>query len=58
MDAGKHYIVKMRDGTVTAREKTGLQEKIRVCLGNGCFIAGTLVTTRLGENSNRWLCTV
>ena len=48
MDAGKHYIVKMRDGTVTAIEKTGLPEKIRVCLGNGCFIAGTLVTTRLG----------
>ena len=48
MDAGKHYIVKMRDGTVTAVEKTGLPEKIRVCLGNGCFIAGTLVTTRSG----------
>ena len=48
MDAGKHYIVKMRDGTVTAIEKTGLPEKIRVCLGNGCFIAGTLVTTRSG----------
>ena len=38
----------MRDGTVTAVEKTGLPEKIRVCLGNGCFIAGTLVTTRSG----------
>ena len=38
----------MRDGTVTAIEKTGLPEKIRVCLGNGCFIAGTLVTTRSG----------
>ena len=48
MDAGKHYIVKMRDGTVTAIEKTGLPEKIRVCLGNGCFIAGTLVTTKSG----------
>ena len=48
MDAGKHYIVKMREGTVTAIEKTGLPEKIRVCLGNGCFIAGTLVTTRSG----------
>ena len=48
MDAGKHYIVKMRDGTVTAIEKTGLPEKIRVCLGNGCFIAGTLVTTNSG----------
>ena len=48
MDAGKHYIVKMRDGTVTAIEKTGLPEKIGMCLGNGCFIAGTLVTTRLG----------
>ena len=48
MDAGKHYIVKMRDGTVTAIEKTGLPKKIRVCLGNGCFIAGTLVTTRSG----------
>ena len=48
MDAGKHYIVKMRDGTVTAVEKTGLPEKIGMCLGNGCFIAGTLVTTRSG----------
>ena len=48
MEAGKHYIVKMREGTVTAIEKTGLPEKIRVCLGNGCFIAGTLVTTRSG----------
>ena len=48
MDAGKHYIVKMRDGTVTAIEKTGLPEKIGMCLGNGCFIAGTLVTTRSG----------
>lgn len=48
MDAGKHYIVKMRDGTVTAIEKTGLPEKIRVCLGNGCFIAGTSVTTNSG----------
>ena len=48
MDAGKHYIVKMRDGTVTAIEKTVLPEKIGMCLGNGCFIAGTLVTTRSG----------
>ena len=48
MDAGKHYIVKMRDGTVTAIEKTGLPEKIGMCLGNGCFIAGTLVTTKSG----------
>ena len=48
MDAGKHYIVKMRDGTVTAIEKTGLPEKIGMCLGNGCFIAGTLVTTNSG----------
>ena len=38
----------MRDGTVTAIEKTGLPEKIGMCLGNGCFIAGTLVTTRSG----------
>ena len=38
----------MRDGTVTAIEKIGLPEKIRLCLGNGCFIAGTLVTTRSG----------
>ena len=38
----------MRYGTVNAIEKTGLPEKIRVCLGNGCFIAGTLVTTRSG----------
>ena len=29
-------------------KKTGLPEKIRLCLGNGCFIAGTLVTTRSG----------
>ena len=48
MDAGKHYIVKMRDGTVTAIEKTGLPEKIGMCLGNGCFIAGTLVTINSG----------
>ena len=48
MDAGKHYIVKLRDGAVTAIEKTGLPEKIGMCLGNGCFIAGTLVTTRSG----------
>ena len=48
MDTGKHYIVKMRDGTVTAIEKIGLPEKIGMCLGNGCFIAGTLVTTRSG----------
>ena len=48
MDAGKHYIVKMRDGTVTAIEKTGLPEKIGMCLGNGCFIAGTLVTIKSG----------
>ena len=48
MDAGKHYIVKLRDGTVTAIEKTGLPEKIRMCLGNGCFIEGILVTTKSG----------
>ena len=48
MDTGKHYIVKMRDVTVTAIEKIGLPEKIGMCLGNGCFIAGTLVTTRSG----------
>ena len=48
MDTGKHYIVKMRDGTVTAVEKIGLPEKIGMCLGNGCFIAGTLVTTKSG----------
>ena len=48
MDAGKHYIVKLKNGTITAIEKTGLSEKVTVCLGNGCFISGTLVTTDKG----------
>ena len=48
MDAGKHYIVKLKAETVTAIEKTGLPDMVERCLGNGCFIAGTLVTTTEG----------
>lgn len=48
MDTGEHYIAKLKDGTVTLIEKEGLQENVGKCLGIGCFIIGTLVTTSEG----------
>ena len=48
MDAGKDFVVKFKNGTTALIKKGDLSEFVCQVFEKGCFMAGTLVTTKEG----------
>ena len=48
MDAGKDFVVKFKNGTTALIKKGDLSEFVCQAFNKGCFMAGTLVTTKEG----------